>query len=184
MRRGFVKIEFPLTRFHTFIWIGNQETFVPFDKIISLRKVSSSLGYVVLAVIPHRGFLSVPSDGVAIVTTLVNEPFFLWPRSAGKPERKFFGCSCPKLTIVFSPVGGSLRFIREVENEMRHFGANGGSDPTRFNLGRVVPPSFPPEQQKASVLWIDRDNPNGAVPRNNPSQQGVDASGAVDLFAV
>lgn len=29
--------------------------------------------------------------------------------------------SCPRLTVVFSPAGGSLNFIREVENEMRNF---------------------------------------------------------------
>ena len=170
------------------ICVGNQEIFVPFDRIASLRRTSSPIGFISPSLFPHKGFLTSASDGVAIVTTMVSEPFFLWPRSAGKPERKFLCCTCPKLTLVFSPTGGSLSFIREVENEMRHYGSNSGADTSRFNQGRVVPPSHPPQQQGAPILWLDRDNPNGTVSTgtmNNNGIQAINANGAsLDLFDV
>jgi hypothetical protein len=105
-------------------WLGNIEVDVPFDKIVSIRRITnvSSCSFL-SSVYPYRGFLSSPNDGVAIVTTVSSTPFWLWPRSAGKPERSFcFGVlMCPKLTIVFSPTGGSTHFVRDVENEMRNF---------------------------------------------------------------
>ena len=163
-------------------WIGNQEIFVPFDRIVSLRRVSSTFGFISGSMFPHRGVLSTASDGVAILTTLGSEPFFLWPRSAGKPERKFFCCSYPKLVFVFTPTGGSLSFIREIENEMRHFGSSGGGDSSRFNQGRVVPPSYPPQQQNsAPVLWVDRDNPQGTV---STGQLSSEQQKNLDLFDV
>ena len=102
-------------------WIGNIEIDVPFDKIVSIRRVATSSPCFSLT--PYRGFLSDPSDGVTIVTTVPSTPFWLWPRSAGKPDRSCcWGIlACPRLTVVFSPTGGSLNFIREVENEMRNF---------------------------------------------------------------
>ena len=102
-------------------WIGNIEIDVPFDKIVSIRRVATSSPCFSLA--PYRGFLSDSSDGVTIVTTVPSTPFWLWPRSAGKPDRSCcWGIlACPRLTVVFSPTGGSLNFIREVENEMRNF---------------------------------------------------------------
>ena len=105
-------------------FIGNIEVDVPFDKIVSIRRVATSMPCSIFVTSqPYRGFLSTPTDGVAIVTTVPSTPFWLWPRSAGKPDRTCC-CgllSCPRLTIVFSPSGGGLNFIREVENEMRNF---------------------------------------------------------------
>ena len=170
------------------LFLGNQEIFIPFDKIVSLRRTSSPFGLISPSLIPHRGFLTSSSDGVAIVTTFADEPFFLRPRSAGKPERKFLCYTCPKLTIVFSPTGGSSSFIREVENEMRHFGSINANDSSCFNHGMIVPPSHPPEQQTAPVLWLDRDNPNGSVSTgsiNNNDGQSIKANRAsMDLFDV
>lgn len=108
-------------------WIGNIEVDVPFDKIVSIRRVATSMPFsTFVSTQPYRGFLSTPTDGVAIVTTVPSTPFWLWPRSAGKPDRSccFGALACPRLTVVFSPTGGSANFIREVENEMRNF-ANG-----------------------------------------------------------
>ena len=104
-------------------WIGNIEVDVPFDKIVSIRRVSTAIPFNCFMVTnqPYRGFLSTPSDGVAISTTVPSTLFWLWPRSAGKPERTCCFMSCPRLTVVFSPAGGSIPFIREVENEMRNF---------------------------------------------------------------
>jgi hypothetical protein len=104
-------------------WIGNIEIDVPFDKIVSMRRVALTNPCTVISLKPHRGFLSQPTDGVCIVTTVPSTPFWLWPRSAGKPDRTccWGRCACPRLTVVFSPSGGSLNFIREVENEMRNF---------------------------------------------------------------
>ena len=105
-------------------WIGNIEVDVPFDKIVAIRRVATSMPCSIMVTAqPYRGFLATPTDGVAIVTTVPSTPFWLWPRSAGKPDRTccFGALACPRLTVVFSPVGGGLNFIREVENEMRNF---------------------------------------------------------------
>ena len=105
-------------------WIGNIEVDVPFEKIVTIKRVASSMPCSVMVTShPYRGFLATPSDGVAIVTTVPSTPFWLWPRSAGKPDRTCcFGVfGCPRLTVVFSPASGGLNFIREVENEMRNF---------------------------------------------------------------
>ena len=103
-------------------WIGNIEVDVPFDKIVSIRRVGTSMPCCfILTSQPYRGFLSTPMDGVSIVTTMPSTPFWLWPRSAGKPDRSLCCLSCPRLTVVFSPAGGGLHFCREVENEMRNF---------------------------------------------------------------
>jgi hypothetical protein len=117
-------------------WIGNIEVDIPFDKIITINRVSSAIpccGCCIcgsISSIPYRGFLATPSDGVAVVTSAPSTPFWLWPRSSGKPDRTFcFGLlSCPRLTVVFSPAGGSTNFIREVENEMRNLST--GQRPT------------------------------------------------------
>ena len=103
-------------------WIGNIEIDVPFDKIVSMRRVSMQTPCSVVTCRPHRGLMSNPTDGVCIVTTVPSTPFWLWPRSAGKPDRTccFGMLACPRLTVVFSPAGGGLHFIREVENEMRN----------------------------------------------------------------
>lgn len=105
-------------------WIGNIEVDVPFEKIVSLRRIGGG-SCSSLSVWPYRGTLTCPTDGVAIVTTVPSTPFFMWPRSAGKPDRSccFDVIRCPRLTVVFSPAGGSLAFIREVENEMRNAGS-------------------------------------------------------------
>ena len=105
-------------------WIGNIEVDVPFDKIVAIKRVASSMPCSIMVTShPYRGFLATPSDGVAIVTTMPSTPFWLWPRSAGKPDRTCcFGVfGCPRLTVVFSPASGGLNFIRDVESEMRNF---------------------------------------------------------------
>ena len=170
--------------------IGNMESFIPFDKIVSFRRVSTPCALISGQLVPHRGFMSNPSDGVGIVTTMISEPWWLWPRSAGKPER-CPGC-CPKLTIVFSPVGGSLNFIREVENEMRHFSGS-SENIARFGHGRLQPPSYPtaPQQQSAPVLWMDQENPAGKMAsgggmRNSPGRTNTNNvnKASLDLFDV
>lgn len=104
-------------------WIGNIEVDVPFDKIVSIRRVASGFPCSLFVTAqPYRGFLSTPTDGVAIVTTVPSTPFWLWPRSAGKPERKCLCWPCPRLTVVFSPSGGGSNFIRVVETEMQNVG--------------------------------------------------------------
>lgn len=120
-------------------WIGNIEIDVPFDKIVSIRRVAAPTApcsfLQLSAVWPYRGFLSDPDDGVAVVTTVPSEPFWLWPRSAGKPERSFcFGfLYCPKLTVVFSPIGGGQNFINDVEREMLN--VSNGDRQRRGNAG-------------------------------------------------
>lgn len=114
-------------------WIGNIEIDVPFDKIIAIRRVdtaNSPCSFMQLSSVwPYRGFLGDPNDGIAVVTTAESTPFFLWPRSAGKPERVWcFGfLYCPKLTVVFSPTGGGQNFINDVEREMLNYSNGGGN---------------------------------------------------------
>lgn len=121
-------------------WIGNIEVEIPFDKVVSIRRVataSAPCSFMQLTnVWPYRGFLSDPTDGVAIVTTAPSTPFWLWPRSAGKPDRSFcFGyLYCPKLTVVFSPAGGGQNFINDVEREMLNFGNGGGKHTEGTNM--------------------------------------------------
>jgi hypothetical protein len=126
-------------------WIGNIEVDVPFDKIVAIKRVSTSLPCSVMVTShPYRGLLATPNDGVAIVTTVPSTLFWLWPRSAGKPDRKCFCLSCPRLTVVFSPAGGSLSFIREVENEMRNF-ANAGNVSSAMGKTRGTPRASNPD---------------------------------------
>jgi len=131
-------------------WIGNIEVDVPFDKIIEMRRVSGECSIVSPGLLPHRGFLTSPTDGVAIITSVPSTPFFMWPRSAGKPERRLGPMTCPRLKIVFSPVGGGLNFIREVENEMRDVGTNSidRSNDRRTNQMQQ-PPSIDPKNLQA-----------------------------------
>ena len=136
-------------------WIGNIEVEVPFDKIISIKRIASSMPCCLSCCImvpsqPYRGFLATPVDGVAITTSVPSTPFWLWPRSAGKPDRSCC-CgflSCPRLTVIFSPAGGSTNFIREVENEMRNFTTTGHHHPN--------------QQQQYHSRHLDS---SGAVPR-------------------
>ncbi len=125
-------------------WIGNIEIDVPFDKIVEMRRISAECAIFSCGLIPHRGYLTTPADGVAIVTTVPSTPFFMWPRSAGRPERRLGPFTCPRLKIVFSPNGGALTFLREVEDEMR---ANMGGERTRdrgaaLTGGFTQPPAF------------------------------------------
>lgn len=125
-------------------WIGNIEIDVPFDKIVSIRRVAStSCTSIMLSASPYRGFLADPTDGVAIVTTVPSTPFWLWPRSAGKPDRSccFGVLACPRLTVMFSPSGGGLNFIREVENEMKNF--TNGKIQKSSNQKRATPSNNP-----------------------------------------
>mmetsp|Transcript_10447 Transcript_10447/g.16387 ORF Transcript_10447/g.16387 Transcript_10447/m.16387 type:complete len:267 (-) Transcript_10447:87-887(-) len=110
-------------------WIGNIEIDIPFDKIVSIRRIATANAPCSLftSVWPYRGFLSNPTEGVAVVTTVPSTPFWLWPRSAGKPERSFCGIfMCPKLTVVFSPSTGGQGFIQDVETEMHNFTSGTG----------------------------------------------------------
>jgi hypothetical protein len=121
-------------------WIGNIEVEVPFDKIVSIRRVATSMPCSVFVLAhPYRGFLSNPTDGVAIVTTVPSTPFWLWPRSAGKPDRTccFGMLACPRLTVVFSPAGGGLNFIRDVETEMQHFAQGRRPASANFQLNNT-----------------------------------------------
>jgi hypothetical protein len=126
-------------------WIGNIEIDVPFDKVVSIRRIATTTApcSFFASVWPYRGFLSNPNDGVAVVTTVPSTPFWLWPRSAGKPERSFcFGVlMCPKLTVVFSPIGGGQNFIQDVENEMRNF-SNGTGNRSKNNAAPRTNPDF------------------------------------------
>eukprot|EP00521_Asterionellopsis_glacialis_P008079 CAMPEP_0195289012 /NCGR_PEP_ID=MMETSP0707-20130614/5466_1 /TAXON_ID=33640 /ORGANISM="Asterionellopsis glacialis, Strain CCMP134" /LENGTH=254 /DNA_ID=CAMNT_0040348965 /DNA_START=94 /DNA_END=858 /DNA_ORIENTATION=+ len=119
-------------------WIGNIEIDVPFDKIISLRRIGGGTCSA-LSMWPYRGMMTSPTDAVAIVTTVPSTPFFMWPRSAGKPDRSccFDLLRCPRLTVVFSPAGGALSFIREVENEMRNSRGRGAA-----TQQAIQPPAF------------------------------------------
>ncbi|KAL7532866.1 hypothetical protein ACHAWF_004267 [Thalassiosira exigua] len=131
-------------------WIGNIELDVPYDKIVGIHRLSSSCGVMSPGLFPHRGLLTNPTDGVAILTSVPSTPFWAWPRSAGRPERHLGPLYCPRLKIVFSPAGGGLNFIREVENEMHHGGGgdgdgNGGAGGNRAAKGgKIQPPSFDP----------------------------------------
>jgi len=115
-------------------WIGNVEIDIPFDKIISMRRLQPNFpcSIVSLPLFPHMGYLSNPLDGVAVITNVPSTPCWSWPRSLDKPERTccFGSLACPKMTIVFSPAGGASNFINEVENEMRHGSHNIGADDT------------------------------------------------------
>eukprot|EP00957_Ditylum_brightwellii_P009777 737233-Ditylum_brightwellii.AAC.1 len=44
-------------------WIGNLEIDVPFSKIVSIRRVAGECALASLPLLPHRGFLSCPTDG-------------------------------------------------------------------------------------------------------------------------
>ena len=124
-------------------YIGNVEIDVPFSKILEIRRIAGECSIVSPALQPHRGFLSTPTDGVAILTSVPTTPFFMWPRSAGKPERRLGPLTCPRLKIVFSPAGGGLSFIREVENEMKNF--DGGKRDHRSRQMQQ-PPAFDPKE--------------------------------------
>lgn len=122
-------------------WIGNIEIEVPFEHITKMKRISISTPCSIVSypLLPHRGLLSDPSDGVAVITSLSCTPFWAWPRSPLKAPRRCccdtFGC--PKQVIIFSPAGGSLNFMREVENEMRG-GGGGGTHQMQ------QPPTFDP----------------------------------------
>jgi hypothetical protein len=133
-------------------WIGNISIDVPFDKIISMKRVALSTPCSFVTCSPHRGFLNSPTDGVCIVTSVPSTPFWLWPRSAGKPDRTccYGMVGCPRLTVVFSPAGGGLAFIREVENEMRNF----SSGTVQQSQERVQPPSYDPSTKTADYLDV------------------------------
>lgn len=132
-------------------WIGNIELEVPFDKIINIKRinVTTPCSIVSAPLLPHRGYLSDPSDGVAILTSLSCTPFWAWPRSPLKAPRRCccdtFGC--PNQVLVFSPAGGSLNFIREVEVEMR---GGGGAR----NQQMQQPPSSDPKSRNRDLFDV------------------------------
>lgn len=126
-------------------WIGNIELDVPYEKIVGVHRLSGTCGICSLNLFPHRGLLTNPTDGVAILTSVPSTPFWAWPRSAGRPERSLGPLRCPRLKIVFSPAGGGLNFIREVENEMHNGNDDiGGGSGNRGHGGMIQPPSFDP----------------------------------------
>jgi len=110
-------------------WIGNVEVEIPYEKIVSMRHINVNFPFsiVSMSLFPHRGFLSNPMDGVAVITSIPSTPFWAWPRSSDKPERKCCFLACPRLVILFSPAGGAYNFIQEVESEMRSFHVDGES---------------------------------------------------------
>ena len=128
-------------------WIGNVEIEVPYDKIVSIHRLTGNCGICSPSLIPHRGLLTNPTDGVAILTSVPSTPFWAWPRSAGRPERHIGPLYCPRLKIVFSPAGGGLNFIREVENEMQHNDGSSSEVGSRLGKGKIQPPSFDPAQK-------------------------------------
>lgn len=132
-------------------WIGNIEIDVPFDKIVDIRRVSGDCSIISPGLQPHRGYLTTPMDGVAIITSVPSTPFFMWPRSAGRPERRIGPFTCPRLKIVFSPSGGSLNFIREVEKEIR----DGKNNSTKFFGHMQQPPAFDINKANAFCDFLD-----------------------------
>ena len=127
-------------------FVGNIEIDVPFDKVVSVRRITTSTAPIFASVWPYRGFLSNPNDGVAVVTTVPSTPFWLWPRSAGKPERSFCGVfMCPKLTVVFSPSGGGHNFIQDVETEMRNFSNGTGRRSKSNGASTIATPQTNPD---------------------------------------
>jgi len=116
-------------------WIGNIELDVPFDKITEMRRITGQCSLFSFGLMPHRGYLTIPSDGVAIITSVPSTPFFMWPRSAGKPERRLGPLTCPRLKIIFSPNTGALTFLREVEDEMRAHVGGERREGGRGNVG-------------------------------------------------
>lgn len=137
-------------------WIGNIEIDVPFDKITEMRRIKGECGLFSLGLIPHRGYLTTPSDGVAIITSVPSTPFFMWPRSAGKPERRLGPFTCPRLKIVFSPNTGALTFLREVEDEMRaNLGGERREGSTSNAGGFVQPPSMDSRRPPNTVGGVD-----------------------------
>ena len=133
-------------------WIGNVEINVPFDKIVSIHRLSGECGIMSPRLIPHRGLLTNPTDGVAILTSVPSTPFWAWPRSAGRPERSLGPLRCPRLKILFSPAGGGLNFIREVENEMHD---DGGEHRGGLGKGKIQPPSYDPAGSRNGVATQD-----------------------------
>ncbi|KAL7473965.1 hypothetical protein ACHAXS_014256 [Conticribra weissflogii] len=135
-------------------WIGNVEINVPFDKITSIHRLSGNCGICSPRLVPHRGLLTNPTDGVAILTSVPSTPFWAWPRSAGRPERSLGPLRCPRLKIVFSPAGGGLNFIREVENEM-HGDDGMGEGRAGRGRGKIQPPAFDPVGGRNGVATQD-----------------------------
>eukprot|EP00558_Chaetoceros_sp_UNC1202_P008355 CAMPEP_0197235230 /NCGR_PEP_ID=MMETSP1429-20130617/2708_1 /TAXON_ID=49237 /ORGANISM="Chaetoceros sp., Strain UNC1202" /LENGTH=249 /DNA_ID=CAMNT_0042693771 /DNA_START=107 /DNA_END=856 /DNA_ORIENTATION=- len=124
-------------------WIGNIEIDVPFDKIVEMRRITGQCTIFSCGIIPHRGYLTTPADGVAIITSVPSTPFFMWPRSAGRPERRLGPFTCPRLKIVFSPNTGALDFLREIEDEMRaSLGGERSTDRQSKVGGMTQPPAF------------------------------------------
>jgi len=108
------------------VFMGNFEFDVPFDRIESISHMTDHPCNFCGA--PHgfsaqRGLYTDPMDGVCIRTGLAYTPLWAWPRAMGRPERQ---CCCglwefPRMTLIFSPAGGSVNFIRDVEREMRNY---------------------------------------------------------------
>jgi len=129
-------------------WIGNYEMDIPFDKVVEMRRITNECSIIDPTLLLYRGFLTNPGDGVIIATSVATPPFFMWPRSAGKPERTLGPLALPRLKIIFSPAGGSLNFIKEVENEMRSRHEDDMNDPIRHGgQGGIQPPSFDTSHQ-------------------------------------
>lgn len=136
-------------------WIGNVEVDVPFDKIVEMRRIVDECAIWSCNLIPHRGYLTTPSDGVAIITSVPTTPFFMWPRSAGRPERRLGPFSCPRLKIVFSPNGGAMNFLREVEDEMRAYSGGQQRNDRRQTGGLTQPPAYDKAGRNGVGEYID-----------------------------
>lgn len=132
-------------------WIGNVEVDVPFEKIVEMRRIVDECAIWSCGLIPHRGYLTTPSDGVAVITSVPSTPFFMWPRSAGKPERRLGPFSCPRLKIVFSPNGGAMNFLREVEDEMRACSGGQQRSERGHRGGMTQPPAYDNKAGRSGV---------------------------------
>jgi len=76
----------------------------------------------------------------------------MWPRSAGRPERRLGPFTCPRLKIVFSPNTGALDFLREVEDEMRASLGGERREGANINAGGFIqPPAFDKRGNNAGV---------------------------------
>jgi len=134
-------------------WIGNYEMDIPFDKIVEMRRETGECSTMNPAFLFYRGYMTNPTDGVVIITSVASTPPFMWPRSAGKPERKLGPFSCPRLKILFSPAGGSLNFLREVDQEMKSSREELGGNAHR--IGGIQPPSFDTNGTRRGNMRVD-----------------------------
>jgi len=152
-------------------WIGNVEIDIPFDKIVSMRRLEVNCPCSIISphLLPHMGYLSNPLDGVAVITSVPCTPCWSWPRSVDKPERKccFGHIGCPKMVIIFSPAGGASNFINEVENEMRscHLDNNNNINSNHRSNQFHQPPAYPVKIPVSSISTTNNRSNSNSPPQ-------------------